>query len=218
MQIWVIVAHSHLQGISKNGKIPWMCKNDMKFMREITSAPHLKNGLLMGRKTFDSIGRVLPNRETIVVSSTPAVCRNPNLHTAISINDAIHKAQHELKLDVLWVFGGASIYDQVLQQFRECIDGFFITTVPEVACDTFIQTNLCDIVMAPNTMYRRLTDLSSDSNSIVLERNEYGTYELNAYSRLDPAEIKKEWAPILDWAKHINNINTNINTNININK
>jgi dihydrofolate reductase len=62
MQIWFILAHSYSQGISKSGKIPWICKKDMSFMKSITTAPGLKNGLLMGRKTlaeFYPIVRIL---------------------------------------------------------------------------------------------------------------------------------------------------------------
>ena len=69
MQIWFILAHSYSQGISKSGKIPWNCKKDMSFMKSITTTPGLKNGLIMGRKTFESIGRILPNRENIIVTS-----------------------------------------------------------------------------------------------------------------------------------------------------
>lgn len=197
MQIWVIVAYSHLQGISRNGKIPWTCKNDMKFMREITTAQGLKNGLLMGRKTFESIGRVLPNRETIVLSKSNAVavseCGNHlHLHTVPSISDAINKARDSLNLDVLWVFGGASIYDQFLQipEFLDSVDGFFITTVPEIECDTFIETNICNVVL---DNYQAIDSMSN----IILETTEDGRYELSGYSRLPQDELKKEWAPIL---------------------
>ena len=195
MQIWVIVAYSHLQGISRNGKIPWACKNDTKFMREITTAPGLKNGLLMGRATFESIGCVLPNRETIVVSKSNAVSEysHLHLHTATSIHEAVVKARNELNLDVLWVFGGASVYDQFLQtpEFLDSVDGFFITTVPEIDCDTFIQSNICNIVLANN--YQAIDSMSS----IILETTEDGIYELSGYSRLPPDELKKEWTPIL---------------------
>lgn len=195
MQIWVIVAYSHLQGISKNGKIPWSCKNDTKFMREITTAPGLKNGLLMGRTTFESIGCVLPNRETIVVSKSNSVSEysHLHLHTATSIHEAVDKARNELNLDVLWVFGGASVYDQFLQtsEFLDSVDGFFITTVPEIDCDTFIQTNICNIVLANN--YQAIDSMSS----IILETTEYGRYELSGYSRVPQDELKKEWTSVL---------------------
>jgi dihydrofolate reductase len=208
MQIWFIVAHSHLQGISMNGQIPWRSKKDSKFMREITTAPGIKNGLLMGRKTFESIGRILPNRETIVVTQTqdlenyyttnhPSDPSDPNhlhLHAATSIHDAIQKAENELSLDVLWIFGGATIYDQVLEDadLRERVDGFFITTVPEYECDTFIRTNLCDFILS-HPEYKPIT-----SAVLVLERIEDGLVELNTFSKLPLEKIHPEWKLILN--------------------
>jgi dihydrofolate reductase len=200
MQLWFIVAHSHLQGISMNGQIPWRSKKDSKFMREITSVPGIKNGLLMGRKTFESIGRVLPNRETIVVTQTTTTTTTTtttdhlhlHLHTAASIHEAIQKAENELSLDVLWIFGGATVYDQVLEDpdLRERVDGFFITTVPEYECDTFIRTNLCDFILS-RPDYNLVT-------SAVLEKFEDGFVELSAFSKLSSEKIHPEWMPILN--------------------
>ena len=199
MQIWFIVAHSHLQGISMNGQIPWRSKKDSKFMREITSAPGIKNGLLMGRKTFESISRVLPNRETIVVTQTQAMTTTTDhlhlhlhLHAAASIHQAIQKAENELSLDVLWIFGGATIYDQVLEDadLRERVDGFFITTVPEYDCDTFIRTNLCEFILS-RPDYNLVT-------SAVLEQLEDGVVELSAFSKLPLEKIHPEWKLILN--------------------
>ena len=197
MQIWFIVAHSHLQGISMNGQIPWRSKKDSKFMREITTASDIKNGLLMGRKTFESIGRVLPNRETIVVTQTQQTQATTtdyiHLHTAASIHDAIQKAEHELSLDVLWIFGGATIYDQVLEDadLRERVDGFFITTVPECECDTFIRTNLCDFILS-RPEYKPV------GRHVELEQFEDdGVVELSAFSKLPLEKIHPEWMLIL---------------------
>jgi dihydrofolate reductase len=199
MQIWFIVAHSHLQGISMNGQIPWRSKKDSKFMRDITSAPGIKNGLLMGRKTFESISRVLPNRETIVVTQTQATTTTTDhlhlhlhLHAAASIHQAIQKAENELSLDVLWIFGGATIYDQVLEDadLRERVDGFFITTVPEYDCDTFIRTNLCEFILS-RPDYNLVT-------SAVLEQLEDGVVELSAFSKLPLEKIHPEWKLILN--------------------
>ncbi len=208
MQIWFIVAHSHLQGISKNGSIPWRCKNDMKFVKKITTAAGLKNGLLMGRKTFESIGTVLPGRETIVVSSRGATAVSENVHFVNNIASAIQTGE-TLGLDVLWIFGGGTIYDQFLQdEFRDKIDGFFITRVPEFECDTFIHTNLCDILLPPANIdnvpvpvpvpvpiYRSFIH---DKPSIILETCTDGVYELTAFSRLPVAGIHKQWFTILD--------------------
>ena len=167
-------------------------------MREITTASDIKNGLLMGRKTFESIGRVLPNRETIVVTQTQDLEKYStttdylHLHTAASIHEAIQKAEHELSLDVLWIFGGATIYDQVLEDadLRERVDGFFITTVPECECDTFIRTNLCDFILS-RPDYSLVT-------SSVLEQLEDGPVELSAFSKLPLEKMHPEWKLILN--------------------
>lgn len=196
MQLWFIVAHSHLQGISMNGQIPWRSKKDSKFMRDITTAPGIKNGLLMGRKTFESIGRVLPNRETIVVTQTQQTqaisTGHLHVHAAASIHEAFQKAEHELSLDVLWIFGGATIYDQVLEDpnLRERVDGFFITTVPECECDTFIRTNLCDFILS-RPDYTLVT-------SAVLEQFEDGPVELSAFSKLPLEKMHPEWEMLLN--------------------
>ena len=155
----------------------------------------------MGRKTFESIGRVLPNRETIVVTQTTTTTTTTDhlhlhlhLHTAASIHDAIQKAENELSLDVLWIFGGATIYDQVLEDadLRERVDGFFITTVPEYECDTFIRTNLCDFILS-HPEYKPVT-----SAVLELERIEDGIVELNTFSKLPIETIHPEWKLILN--------------------
>jgi len=185
MQIWFILAHSYSQGISKSGKIPWLCKKDMNFMKSVTTVPGLKNGLLMGRKTFESIGRVLPNRENIIVSSQNL---DSSAHVVNSISAGLEKGR-ELELDILWVFGGATIYDEFLvnPQFNKLIDGFIITTTPERSCDTFIQTNICQFI--EKYQYTRFYDPR------VLERVADGLYELSIYSRLP--NLREEWDPIV---------------------
>ena len=191
MQIWFILAHSYSQGISKSGKIPWLCKKDMSFMKSITTAPGLKNGLLMGRKTFESIGRVLPNRENIIVTTQPEksqLTADFNSHVVGSISEGLEKGR-ELELDILWVFGGATIYDAFLgnPQFNQLIDGFIITTTPEITCDTFITSNIYEFI--EKYQYIQMCP------SRVLERIEDGVYELSIYSRLP--HLREEWSPIV---------------------
>lgn len=185
MQIWFILAHSYSQGISKSGKIPWICKKDMSFMKSITTAPGLKNGLLMGRKTFESIGRILPNRENIIVTSQKL---DSSAHVVDSISAGLEKGR-ELELDILWIFGGATIYDAFLEdfQFSQLIDGFIITTTPERPCDTFIQKNIYNFI--EKNQYTRMF------HPKVLERVADGVYELSIYSRLP--SIMQEWTPIV---------------------
>jgi thymidylate synthase len=185
MQIWFILAHSYSQGISKSGKIPWVCKKDMSFMKSITTAPGLKNGLIMGRKTFESIGRILPNRENIIVSSQKI---DSSAHIVDSISAGLEKGR-ELGLDILWIFGGATIYDAFLVDptLNNLIDGFIITTAPERPCDTFIQTNIYQ--------FMEKNQYTSMCPPRVLERVADGAYEISIYSRLP--NIKDEWELIV---------------------
>jgi thymidylate synthase len=188
MQIWFILAHSYSQGISKSGKIPWYCKKDMNFMKSITTAPSLKNGLLMGRKTFESIGRVLTNRENIIISNQLELPTDSSAHIVDSISTGLAKGR-ELGLDILWIFGGATIYEAFLvePQLNQLIDGFIITTTPERPCDTFIQTNIYQFI--EKHQYRSICAPK------VLERVADGVYELSIYSRLPT--IREEWVPII---------------------
>ncbi len=188
MQIWFILAHSYSQGISKSGKIPWDCKKDMSFMKSITTVPGLKNGLLMGRKTFESIGRVLPNRENIIISSQKELTTDSRAHVVDSISSGLEKSR-ELGLDILWIFGGATIYEAFLTDstLNQLIDGFIITTAPERPCDTFIQTNIYEFMEK-----RQYKSICSPK---VLERVTDGVYELSIYTRLPT--LREEWDPIV---------------------
>ena len=197
MQIWFIVAHSYLQGIASHNKIPWKCKNDLKFLKQITSCSTLKNSLLMGRKTFQSINKPLPNRHNIIVSSSGGE-NQENLSYASSIHSAIQIAKDK-ESDILWIFGGASIYDQFLQNnyLNELINGFIITQVPEFNCNTSIETNLYQFI---NKHY-----FSLKIKSHLLEETPEGQYTLNIYSN---TSIPNEWLSIFkDWNLQLTNGN-----------
>jgi dihydrofolate reductase len=64
--ISIIVAMSKNQVIGNQGVIPWRIKGEQKRFKELTTG----NTVIMGKRSFDEIGRPLPNRNTIVVSST----------------------------------------------------------------------------------------------------------------------------------------------------
>lgn len=94
--------------IGKNGSIPWTLKDDMKLFREITTGHHV----LMGRKTFESIGRPLPNRINLVVSRDPNYSRD-GIHTFGSIDEAIIFAALSGETELM-VIGGEAIYKEAL--------------------------------------------------------------------------------------------------------
>lgn len=105
-QISLIVAYANQRVIGKNNRMPWHLPEDLAhFKRTTLGAP-----VIMGRKTWEAIGKPLPGRRNIVIS------RNPNL----SLNDAVvtHSLSEALSYckDVKEVFiiGGAQIYAQAL--------------------------------------------------------------------------------------------------------
>ena len=94
------------RAIGINNTLPWRIPEDLKHFKKLTMGHHL----IMGRKTFDSIGRPLPGRTTVVVS------RDRNLKidgciVAHSLQDAIASCASDPQI---FVVGGADVYAQAL--------------------------------------------------------------------------------------------------------
>lgn len=106
-----IVAYAEKnQCIGKGNKLPWHLPSDLKYFKEQTH----NNIVVMGRKTFLSIGRVLPNRDNIIISRDRslkidgAIVLN-SLDTAISYAKSLAKNHNKKKV---FIIGGADIYQQ----------------------------------------------------------------------------------------------------------
>ncbi len=109
----------HNQGIGKCNRIPWRLSADLKHFKEITWGHHL----IMGRKTYESIGRPLPGR-TIIVLSQNRSYQASNCLIAHSIEDALNLARNNGEVEV-FIAGGAEIYTQTL----ELADRLYLTFV-----------------------------------------------------------------------------------------
>lgn len=126
MIVSIIVAIDENKGIGKNNQLLWHLPNDLKFFKKTTSG----HTVIMGRKTFDSIGKPLPNRRNIVIS------RNKDLkiegaEVYNSIDEALTTCQQEQEV---FIVGGAEIYKQALPLTNK----FYITKVHhEFDADTF---------------------------------------------------------------------------------
>lgn len=118
-----IAAMSLNRVIGVDGKIPWHLPDDFKWFKQITSG-HV---VLMGRKTFESLGRPLPNRLNIVVTRRGEI---PGV-TTISDPAAFDPAQFEPDV---FVIGGAEIYAQLLPR---CSDLYLSVVNREVEGDAF---------------------------------------------------------------------------------
>ncbi|MEK6287659.1 MAG: dihydrofolate reductase [Acidobacteriota bacterium] len=128
MIISLIVAMDEKRGIGKAGKLPWHLSADLKKFRALTMGHHM----IVGRKTFESIGKPLPGRQTIVVTSN-ASFKPEGCLVAGSVQDAIAMARERKETEV-FVIGGAQIYAQTL----DAADRVYLTQVhAEVDADTF---------------------------------------------------------------------------------
>ena len=111
--IALIVARSKNNVIGKNGIIPWSIKGEQKQFKELTTG----NTIIMGRKTFEYIGRPLLNRKNIVLS------RTTNYSEVITV-DSLEKAM-ELSEGNIFIIGGYNLFKEAIS----IVDIMYITEV-----------------------------------------------------------------------------------------
>lgn len=99
-----IAAMSANRIIGRGGALPWRLPEDLKFFRAVTTG----HAVVMGRKTWESLGRPLPNRRNIVLSRTMAAVDGAEVVRSVEELDALG-----LEGDV-YVIGGAEIYQLLL--------------------------------------------------------------------------------------------------------
>jgi dihydrofolate reductase len=125
-RIAFVVAVDRNNVIGKDGRLPWHLSDDLKYVRKLTTG----KPLIMGRKTYDSIGRPLPNRTNIVLTRDPSF-RPDGVLVASTPQQALALAGDAPEIIV---FGGAQIFDL----FRAKADRIYLTKVDaESDGDTF---------------------------------------------------------------------------------
>lgn len=102
----LIVATSLNGTIGKNNKIPWDIPDDLRYFKKKT----LGSSIIMGRKTFESIGKPLPKRENIVITSNENY-RKKGVIVVDSLEKAIKKANH---FNEIFIIGGQKVYEEAL--------------------------------------------------------------------------------------------------------
>lgn len=105
MRVSIVVAASENNVIGKNNALLWRLPDDLKFFKSVT----LGKPVIMGRKTYDSIGRALPGRKNIVISRQQSLAI-PGCTVVASLDAAWAAADAE----EVAVIGGAEIYRQAL--------------------------------------------------------------------------------------------------------
>jgi dihydrofolate reductase len=112
MRLVLIAAMASNRVIGADNRLPWHLPPDLRRFKQLT----MGHTLLMGRKTFASIGRALPGRLTVVVSRDPAFAAPPGVLAASSLPAALALASQSAQGGDVFVAGGAEIYRQTLPQ------------------------------------------------------------------------------------------------------
>ena len=152
--ISIIAALTSERVIGKDNKLPWHISDDLRNFKSLTSG----NTVVMGRKTFESIGRPLPNRNNVVVSST--LQPSEGIFVCRSLEDAIETSKNFGK--EIFIIGGSNIYAQSL----EFADRMYLSYVKKnYEGDTFFPE-------------------FDESDWRVVERQDFPEFELVVYERL----------------------------------
>ncbi len=151
------------RGIGLNGYLPWHLSSDLKRFKLLT----MGHTLIMGRKTYESIGRPLPGREMIVVSRNPAY-RVERCLVMLSLNQALEYAQNKNDEEV-FIIGGGEIFRQALPRANR----IYLTLVQaETPADTYFpKIDLDDWVEISSLSVSASEGDDYDHTFSVLERN-----------------------------------------------
>jgi dihydrofolate reductase len=122
-----IVAMDENRVIGKDNQLPWHLPEDLKFFKRVT----MGHPIAMGRKTHQSIGRVLPGRENIVITRQPDY-QSEDCTVFYSVDDFVKYSQKQN--DEIFVIGGAEIFKETFTY----ADRLYITLIhDEFAGDTY---------------------------------------------------------------------------------
>lgn len=132
MKLSMIVAMAQNRVIGRNNKLPWYLPEDLKYFKAVT----MGKPILMGRKTYDSIGKPLPGRPNIVITRNRDWSAE-GVSVVYSLEQALELGQSLLEInggDELMLIGGAQLYETALNQ----ADRLYLTQVhAEVEGDAF---------------------------------------------------------------------------------
>lgn len=118
--ISLLLAMDRNRVIGNKNDLPWHLPKDLKFFKELTSG----QTIIMGRKTYESIGKPLPNRRNIVLTRQTLQVEGIEV---INDLDELYKWNKEHPKEEYFVIGGGNIFEQVLPH----ADRMYITTIDE---------------------------------------------------------------------------------------
>ena len=131
MPFYAIAAMSENRVIGHQGKIPWHLPEDFRWFKQKT----MGGTLIMGRKTYESIGKPLPGRETIVVSRSKKSI--PSVKIRADLLDLLTTETLHPSTKTYWICGGGTIYQEFLGP-GHCQYLYLTRLMHEVPGDTFL--------------------------------------------------------------------------------
>ena len=138
-----VVAATPAGVIGFEGDMPWRLSSDLRRFKKLT----MGGTLIMGRKTFDSIGKPLPGRQTVVITRNPD-WRHDGVTTALTVDAAVAATIGPEGSRAAFVVGGAQIYHLMIPQCREIL----LTRVwSNVAGDTKLEIDWSEFRISERT-------------------------------------------------------------------
>ena len=119
MKLSLIVAMATNRTIGINNQMPWHLSADLKKFKKIT----MGQPIIMGRKTFESIGRPLPGRKNIIISRDPLYQQQD----CLVFNDLDSALKNCADSDEVFVIGGATLYEATIER----ADRLYITKIQQ---------------------------------------------------------------------------------------
>lgn len=144
-----IVAAGPTGVIGKDGDMPWRLSADLQRFKKLT----MGTAMVMGRKTFQSIGKPLPGRRNLVMSASPSFAAE-GVDVVQSLEELFAATAHDEKV---YVIGGAAIYDLLLP---ECDEILLTRVYTQTSGDTFVTLNLQDF---KHTLTERIPQTAKNS-------------------------------------------------------
>ena len=119
----IIVARADNRVIGRDNQLIWKMPNDLKFFKEKTSG----HFVIMGRKSYESLGKPLPNRLNIVITRNTSYAVEGAL-VVHSLQEALKLAENQKQKEV-FILGGGEIYKQAFE--KELVDKMYITEIKD---------------------------------------------------------------------------------------
>jgi len=115
--LYHVVAMARNRVIGQDNQLPWHFSEDLKYFKTLTSG----STVIMGRKTHESIGRPLPNRQNFVLSRQARQSVHENVRYFASLDEALRSNQTEK----CFIIGGGDLFSQSLDR----VDGVYLTEI-----------------------------------------------------------------------------------------